>query len=295
MTENSPNAAPSSKPSAPSAPKKRSFTGRIVLAAILLVITGLVLFVSYTEQGSKIFGVALDATEKWFEGGSPEKEKIAAEKIEELDFMVVREGEEHHVTSIQRKGKHVDKQVFELLPDLFILGTVNVSDTDVSDEQLKSLKSLKHLSSLLLSGTNITDEGISHLRNHEALESMHMKNTKITDAGIEFFVSMPDLKILDVSGTKITDAGLKTLAQCKNLNWLLINNTAVTNEGIKALKALPRLGRLSILNTKVTSEGIDDLLTTFPKLKTDVGDAPEPSNSASDQSDSSPDSEPKAE
>jgi Leucine-rich repeat (LRR) protein len=285
MTENSPNAASTAE----TAPPKRTMTGRIILAAIMLLLIGFVCFICYTEAGNNFFGQSIVFFEALIAGGSPEKEKAAAETIESLNFMVIREGQDKQVTSISSQGKTIDKKVFEVLPDLFRIGTVNVTDTDITDEQLKSVGKLRKLTSLLLGGTAVTDAGLANLRNLGELESLHLQNTKITDAGLAHLVALPKLTILDISGTKVTDAGMKELAKCQKLNWLLMSKTSISDEGIKAFEKHPRLGRLTIFDTKISTAAIDKLLESIPKLSVDSGATPQGSPAGNTESEKSPD------
>ncbi len=312
MAENPSNTNPATNPETPAkpvetAPKKRGKTGRIILAVVMLAIIGVVCFICYTDQGIMLLARTMETAKSWFPGGSPEKEKVAAQTIEDLGLMVVREaqnagmtasnkeGDENgdkvatarngesqnrdlQVTSIARKEKHVDKKVFAVLPDLYRIGTVNMTETDIADEDLKSVSKLRHLTSLLLGGTAISDEGIAYLRNMGELESLHLQNTRITDAGMAHLAAIPNLTILDISGDNITDAGMKELARCQKLNWLLMRNTPITDAGLQALEKLPRLGRLTIFNTKTTPAGIAKLVKALAandvKLSVDSGTLP---------------------
>jgi hypothetical protein len=345
MAENPANAAPEKSPNpgttasaqpAETTVKKRGYTGRIILAFVLLGILGLGCFIALTDQGIDLLARTMEASKTWFASGSPEKEKAAAETIEGLGLMVVRESQNSftplkpsirepsdqgpdeaqsdddkssdepnsdeskpndqspddkkpgdvaaappkdlRVTSIARKERHIDKKVFEVLPDLYRIGTVNMTDTDIVDADLKSVGKLSKLTSLLLGGTGITDQGLAELHNLGDLESLHLQNTPITDAGMAHLAALPRLTILDISGTKITDAGLKEIAKCQQLNWLLMSRTAITDEGLKSLEKLPRIGRLSIFDTKTTPAGIEKLVKAKAdqqlKLSVDAGETP---------------------
>jgi hypothetical protein len=271
MAENSPTPAPA----APTAPKPRSQTGRFILFGIMLVIIGFVLFFRFTEVGTRCLSKILDAGDSMMVNGTPEKEQAAADALETLNISVIREGEEKKVTSISCKAKKVDPQVFDKIPDLYRILVLNFTDTDISDEQLKSLCKLQQVTSLLVGGTSISDEGLVQVASIGTIASLAMPHTKVTDAGLVNMTKLPNLAILDLSGTKITDAGLKEIAKCEKLNWLLISDTSVTDEGIQVLAKLPHLGRLSICDTKITPEGIARLKkAAATKLTFDVGTAP---------------------
>jgi hypothetical protein len=278
MTENSSNAASSPE----TAPKKRGQTGRIIFAVVALILVGFACFVSFTETGQNIPAHVLLFVESMFSGGSPEKERIAADTIEGLDFMVIREGGK--ITSISsKKGnssnkQQIDKKVFAALPDLYRVGTVNIADTDAGDEDMKSVGKLRNLVSLVLSGTEITDAGVAHLGNLGELESLFLQNTQISDVSLKTLAALPKLKCLNISGTKITDAGIKEIAKCNTLNWLLMSQTKITDAGIQALENHPQLARLSIFDTNISKDAIAKLIKsqtrTTSALQVDSGPLP---------------------
>jgi hypothetical protein len=283
-----PAAQPTSKPTSP----KRIGTGRIIFAVVALLLIGFGCFIQFTDVGQTIPPKVLLYIDALLAGGSPEKEATAAKVIEGFDLLVIREGSENDkkVTSISYNNhKHIDKKVFEVLPDLYRLGTVNLSDTDVADADLKSIGQLKQLTSLLLSGTAVTNDGLASLHDLGRLESFYLMNTSISDAGMVHITALPSVTILDLSGTKITDAALKELEKCPKLNWLLLTGTSITDECIPSLAKMSTLGRLTIFDTKITPAGVQKLMASransSTKLTVDSGSAPQiaPAPASNDQ------------
>ena len=205
------------------------------------------------------------------------KEQAAANELEKTGALVVREGPEKQVTSVNfiGQGKKIDRKTAALLPDLFRVLTINLADTDFDGEHLIFLKNRK-LVSLVLGGTHVGDKDMVHLANVPSLVSLYLPKTNITDAGLAHIANLPKLAILDVSDTKITDRGLPEIAKLQNLNWLLISGTEVTDEGLLALASLPNLGRLSLMDTKVTEQGIASLKASKPNLAVDSGTSQTP-------------------
>jgi Leucine-rich repeat (LRR) protein len=204
------------------------------------------------------------------------KEQAAADELEKMGLLVIREGPEKVVTSVNfmGKGKSIDPKALDRIPDLFRVMTINFSDNAVGSEQLKAVQSSGELTSLLLGGTQVGDAGLKYLAGLRSLASLHLPRTKITDAGLPPLTTLPKLAILDLSDTKITDRGLPEIAKIEALNWLLISGTDISDEGLPALAGMPNLSRLSLLDTKVTEQGIAAIKAAKPKLHVDSGSRP---------------------
>jgi len=57
---------------------------------------------------------------------------------------------------------------------------------------------MNSLESLYLDGTDITDEGLKYLRSLKNLKELSLSNTGVTDEGCaELLKAIPDLEILD--------------------------------------------------------------------------------------------------
>jgi Leucine-rich repeat (LRR) protein len=234
----------------------------------MLAILGIGCFLCLTESGIEMLARIGNGWNSMTANGSSAKETAAADTIEKLNFLVIREGEDKKVTTITCQGKKIDPKVFEVLPDLYRLGTLNLVNTDVMDEQLKQIGKLHSLTSLLLNGTAVSDKGIKHLDSLSNLETLYLKGAPITDAGFPTLKSLTQLKILDLSNTKLTNAGMKDVAGCLSLEHLLLENTAITDEGLAALEKHPKLKRLTATHTKITPEGVNKLVKSMPNSLT---------------------------
>jgi RNA polymerase sigma factor (sigma-70 family) len=69
----------------------------------------------------------------------------------------------------------------EGLPDLAVL---SLDDTDVTDDDLKSLRTLPALRRLNLSETSVTDAGLVRLKECRLLDWLDIQSTRITEAGL---------------------------------------------------------------------------------------------------------------
>jgi hypothetical protein len=199
-------------------------------------------------------------------------EQAAADELNKMGFLVMREGEDKVITSVNFLGNHrkIDKKITDLLPALFRVGTINLDDTEFGDEQLNALQNKHKLVSLLLNGTQVSDAGMPKIGTFENLVSLFLMHTNITDNGLSPLANLSKLAILDVSYNKITDRGLAEIAKCQNVNHLLISGTEITDEGLQQLVNMPHLGRLTLLDAKTTEQGIATLKASKPGLAVDV-------------------------
>ncbi len=116
---------------------------------------------------------------------------------------------------------------------------LEIKKTD--DEILKSLKELD-VDILSLSDTAITDDQLKYLQPLKDLDTLWLSNTGTTDAGLKKLVGLTNLKTLGLSGTKITDKGLQTLKYIKSLRLIHVDGVDLTDQAVADLKQhLPNL------------------------------------------------------
>ncbi len=132
--------------------------------------------------------------------------------------------------------KHLEK---------FNLNTLEIANTQIGDEGLKSITACGTLISLNLRGTKVGDLGLSHLAKLERLYELNLADCRITNEGMTHLVSCKNLQSLELSGTGITDAGLKKLVPLSKdgkLQKLWLNRTMVSPAALKEMnQAFPNL------------------------------------------------------
>lgn len=106
----------------------------------------------------------------------------------------------------------------------------------VTDADLKELKSLPDLRTLILFDTPITDAGLESVQSLTRLEELNLNSTLITDAGLQNLKGLRKLRDLDVGYTDVTDACLEHLKGLSQLKTLGISHTKVTDAATKKLK-----------------------------------------------------------
>jgi internalin A len=112
--------------------------------------------------------------------------------------------------TIKRDDKQPDKPVIEVS----LVFTKETTDAD-----LKTLKELKQLKTLLITGPQVTDAGLKELKELKQLTQLDLLLDKMTDAGLKELKELKQLTRLDLSDTQMTDAGVKdfqdALPKCK--------------------------------------------------------------------------------
>ena len=96
-----------------------------------------------------------------------------------------------------------------LYKDLF--HSVDLSESEVSDETLKFLAHQTSLQEVDLSHTAITDNGIEHLAQITSLNKLWLDKTKVTDSCISKLKEMRNLRKLSLSGTDVTESEVKKI------------------------------------------------------------------------------------
>jgi hypothetical protein len=102
-------------------------------------------------------------------------------------------------------------------------GTLNLSNTAVTDAALADLKDIPALRSLILTHTAVTDQGVAQLKGWDTLTCLRLDQTGVTDASLAAVLKMPNLEHLDLRGTRVTRAGIMTLKRHPKLKMLYLD------------------------------------------------------------------------
>lgn len=139
------------------------------------------------------------------------------------------------------------------------LESLDVIGTSVTDEGVKDLVGLKHLTWLELGSTKITDTSFQYLRDMPSIEALDVSLTNVTDKGIESLKGHPRLAQLGLTYTKVSHHGLKHLVNLQNLVALDISGIA-TDEMLSAVKHMRKLRVLRVdLSSDVSDAGLAHL------------------------------------
>jgi hypothetical protein len=182
------------------------------------------------------------------------------------------------------------------------VGSLQLTDTSVTDEGLRHLKRFRNLRHLDLASrapaslkakrsAPITDAGMAHLdlRN---LVSLNLDGQPITDDGLKLLPDLPFLTMLQLNETGVQGPGLSRLVAFRHLSSLHLDGSAVTDEGLshlvgasslmvlsldgippltgaglKHVITLPRLDYLSIRGCQVSKQDIAQMKAKAPSLR----------------------------
>jgi hypothetical protein len=204
------------------------------------------------------------------------EQKIVGETITELGGRVEFDYEEEHPFCKPRGlGPRAWAWLRELFGDDFFANVtmIDCGDSKLADASLTRLdfKRLSQLRSLDLGNTHVTDDGLRSLGGATQLQELHLTGTNVTDAGLRHVVGLARLQFLDVSKTKVTDAGLEDVKELFQLQSLSLDGTEITDAGLVCLRSLTQLQFLYLDGTKVTDVGLIDLraLTQLQTLSLD--------------------------
>lgn len=157
------------------------------------------------------------------------------------------------------------------------IGSLDLGDTDVSDEALKQVATLRNLTELDLRNTKVTDKGLKELADLTKLKELRLSESQLSDANLRVLrkigllhclrqaegrkrpKSDEEITALSLTRSPVTDAGLRELAGLSNLTRLHLCDTQVTDAGLEGLKTLPRLQSLLLGRGQFTDAGLERL------------------------------------
>ena len=144
----------------------------------------------------------------------------------------------------------LDVRKVEMLPDEpFAVRIVGLAGTQVTDDELISLRELRRLWGLDVSSTQITDHGLAVLTDNgrlpSTIRSLDISRTAITEVGVGNLAGSGKLNLLSGHGSKI--ARLDTLLDgFPELELLKIARTPISGESLHLLSRASKLTNLEV-------------------------------------------------
>jgi Leucine-rich repeat (LRR) protein len=192
-------------------------------------------------------------------------EQEARAVLEQLGCLVISDLQTRHVDHVDfARCKRLDDATLQRLAVLRHLGSLNLDDTNLTDEQLRYIAGLKHLRVLLLADTRISDNGLRHLRDLPKLAGLYLGGTNVSSAGLRHLAGLRGLRVLDLRDTLVTEEGLPYLRRVDQLEVLGLSE--ITDAGLPNLMNMQNLKRLSVKANKISSCRRKEFKNAMPRL-----------------------------
>lgn len=98
----------------------------------------------------------------------------------------------------------------EILPQVSQIEYLNLRGTQVGPEDFAALEQMENLRNLNLSDTGVTDEDLKHI-SHCDLTVLRLEDTRITDEGIRSLAHLRNLEFVDLGLTRVSEDVLPVL------------------------------------------------------------------------------------
>jgi hypothetical protein len=165
---------------------------------------------------------------------------------------------EPRTTGLYLRGTRISDAGMPHIATFAHLKRLAISDCPLTDAGLKSLNLDKMpLESLDLANTQITDESLEVIGRLTKLTSLTIRGDKISNRGLIKLKRLKNLTALDVSQTEIDDDGLTVIQSMWRLERLYCFDTRITRKSFALLKRLPNLRTLGIAYTYLGEDPMD--------------------------------------
>ena len=171
------------------------------------------------------------------------------------------------VVSINLSDTNLREPDLRFLAALGALRELRLANLPVGDAALKQLAGHGKLEVLDLSGTRVTGAGLVDLATAAELKQLLLANTQIDQKHLSALAAFPKLEVLSLAaGRNISDAGLAHIEKLTALKSLDLRGSKISDAGAARLATLTALEQLDLEGTQVTSAGIGRL-TGLTKLR----------------------------
>lgn len=166
---------------------------------------------------------------------------------------------------------HTHLEFLSLANETYISGEVipDRPQNSISDSGLTRLSQLKALKGIDLSGTAISDEGLKVLSAMPNLIWVYLNGTKVSGSGLNHLRSHKHLIILELNGCKMMPVGYQEIIRLPNLSCLELGNSGVTDADLQLLRENTKLGILRLHYTDVSDEAVRQFQLSHPKCITE--------------------------
>lgn len=147
--------------------------------------------------------------------------------------------------------------------DLGPVATVRLEGCSEPGKSLAALADLPDLERLYISNSAVTDDDLRHIAGLKKLRRLALWRTNITERGIRHLENLENLELLDIHGSNVGEDALPHLARLPHLRQIITTMT-LSDRGLACLRDFahhPRIIRGKIVVEAVTDQGMADLGT----------------------------------
>ncbi|MEM8732844.1 MAG: hypothetical protein AAGG44_01385 [Planctomycetota bacterium] len=142
-----------------------------------------------------------------------------------------------------------------------------LTGSDLSAEAWSSVSKFTELQWLDISFSNVTDDDLEWLGGQRNLARLSLEGTAITSQSVERAANLPQLKELDLSGCRVSSSDLQSLANHPTLEILWLTQSGVDAEALPLFQSIPRLTTIDISGTQISSEAWTEFVAANPRFK----------------------------
>lgn len=133
--------------------------------------------------------------------------------IKTAGFSVSPISESINFLEVKYNGEIKPPQIKNLLKIKSHISWLNLSNTELTDQNLTTVSKLENLTKLRIDGNSIGDQGLENISKLSNLEVLNLYNTQITDEGLALIAQFPKLKQVSIWKTNVSKAAVERLMQ----------------------------------------------------------------------------------
>lgn len=139
--------------------------------------------------------------------------------------------------------------------------------SELTQESWRSLGQLTQLEWLDLSFSNVAEEDLDWLPAAQSLTRLSLEGTTFSGQRMSEVASLPGLVELDLSGCPIDDAAIAALRGHRTLQVLWLHQTPLTDASLPVLATISKLERCDITGSRITPSAWQKFLQEHPHLR----------------------------
>lgn len=136
------------------------------------------------------------------------------------------------------------------------LESLGLESPNITGPGMANLDALKNLRSLVVAGNRVGDSGLRSIAGHAALRELYL-DTEVTPRGLAELVRLNVLEDLGIWRRPLNDGDLLPIGKITSLTSLRYQLKGVTNEGLRHMRKLSRLTLLDLSFAKATDADME--------------------------------------